>query len=257
MPETINLPNARNFRSIGPLRSSDGRLLSGGRIYRSGDLSALDADELEQLAGAGISLLVDLRSRFECERRPNRLPADMPVEIFHGDIHVDVRAANGSLGDLLRSDPSADGVHAMMHATYDGLPRALLPRLRPIIEAMLATPGATLILCTAGKDRTGTLSASILRMLGIPGAAIMDDYLATNSRIDLDAMARTSGTLMQELFQVQLPRPALDVVNSVQSSYLERARNHIRLQYGGFDGWLQAAGIDAPLLDALRQRYLE
>ena len=256
MPESITLPHARNFRSIGPMHSADGRILSAGQLYRSGDLSALDATELAQLDATGISLVIDLRSRFECQRRPNRLPAGREVEVFHGDIHVDVRAANAGLGELLRANPSIDGVHDMMHATYDNLPRALLPRLRPIVEKMVATPGATLILCTAGKDRTGTLTASVLRMLDIPGQAILADYLATNARIDLDAMAHTSAALMQELFDVQLPRPALDVVNSVQPSYLAQARDSIGREHGGFEGWLQAAGIDAPLLTALRQRYL-
>lgn len=256
MPDTIRLPNARNFRSIGPMHNRHSQLLSDGHLYRSGDLSALQPDEQAQLARAGISLVIDLRSRYECQRRPNRLPADMPMEIFHGDIHVDVRAANGSLGDLLRADPSVEGVQAMMHATYDNLPCALLPRLRPIVEKMISTSGATLILCTAGKDRTGTLTASLLRMLEIPGTTILADYLATNDRIDLEAMAHTSGQLMQELFDVQLPRPALDLVNTVHESYLAQARASIARDHGSFDGWLQAAGIDNDLLQALRRRYL-
>ena len=253
---TVVLANARNFRHACEFAQPSTPHLRRGTLYRSGDLSALDDSDLQQLASAGISLIIDLRSAYECQRRPNRLPAGGSYQLIHGNIHVDVRAANGSLGQLLRSEAGPAGVNRMMHATYAALPAAMTPLLAPVVQAIIDTPGATLVMCTAGKDRTGYLIATLLTMIGIDRDTVIEDYLMTNQRIDLDAMAATSGKLMQELFDVSLPREALDVVNQVSVHYLETAAAAVRTQYGDVERWLAAAGIDTSLRSQLRSRLL-
>ena len=253
---THTFQNAPNFRAIPPLPTRDGRCLRQGSLYRSGDLSTLAEEEVQQLSAANISLVIDLRSRFEREHRPNRYPEKNPPQVINGDIRIDLRAANGSLGDALRAAPTAEGARQMMHATYQALPQALSPLLKPVVETMIQTPGATLVLCTAGKDRTGTLVASLLYMLQVQPQAIAEDYLQTNARIDLDRMADTSASLLHNLFGLTLPRQALDVVNQVEPGYLDTATQAVRSLHGSGAQWLADAGISAAHLHALREKYL-
>ena len=61
------------------------------------------------------------------------------------------------------------------------------------------------------------------------------------------------------MFQIDtaLPRPALDVINSVAAEYLDALFGVIETEYGSMDAYLDAAGIDAALRDTLRERLLE
>ena len=253
---TVLMRNAPNFRSVDAPFNRHGERLSAPLFYRSGDLSQLDDGDVNVLSQCGIGLVIDLRSRYERQRRPNRFPTDHTIRVIEGDIRIDLRAANGSLGDLLLADPTPDGARHMMARTYVALAKdALLPLLAPVVQAMTETPGATLVLCTAGKDRTGCLVATLLHLLDVDHGTILADYLLTNQRVDLDAMAATSDALLKALFDVQLPREALDVVNRVEASYLRIALDTVVATHGSLDAWIAAAGITPALLQAFRQRY--
>ena len=54
------------------------------------------------------------------------------------------------------------------------------PRLRTVAQA----PGAALVHCAAGKDRTGTLVALALSVADADRQAIIDDYAASSERVE-------------------------------------------------------------------------
>src|SRR3546814_1768609 len=78
-------------------------------------------------------------------------------------------------------DPAtrAADIHAHMLETY----RRLLGEQRAAVAAMfgllLAGRAPLLINCTAGKDRTGVLSALLLAALGVPLETVRTDYALT------------------------------------------------------------------------------
>lgn len=48
----------------------------------------------------------------------------------------------------------------------------------------------------------------------------------------------------------------IDAILGVRESYLQRAYDALNQQYGSMDDYLASAGLDAPRLARLRDRYL-
>jgi protein-tyrosine phosphatase len=59
-------------------------------------------------------------------------------------------------------------------------PDSVLAALRTVAQA----PGAALVHCAAGKDRTGTLVALALSVADAERQAIIDDYAASSERVE-------------------------------------------------------------------------
>ena len=51
-------------------------------------------------------------------------------------------------------------------------------------RVVAASPGATLVHCAAGKDRTGVTVAMLLDAVGVERSAVVADYAATNDVIE-------------------------------------------------------------------------
>jgi protein tyrosine/serine phosphatase len=65
----IPLVGQNNFRDLGGYRAADGRGVKWGQLYRSGELSELEDDDVERLTELGIRSVVDLRSQTEMDSK--------------------------------------------------------------------------------------------------------------------------------------------------------------------------------------------
>ena len=113
--------------------------------------------------------------------------------------------------------------------------------------------GPLLFHCSAGKDRTGWLTAVLLGALGADRATIVDDYVLTNE-VAGPAMAHT-----MELLNARrgVPRELLWPVLAAEPAYLDEAFGAVEERYGGLDGYLRdGLGLDDDELAALRRRLL-
>ena len=63
----------------------------------------------------------------------------------------------------------------------DHYPDAVAEILRAIVNA---PPGGIVIHCHAGKDRTGMVSALLLKLVGVPAELIAADYAESQERDD-------------------------------------------------------------------------
>ena len=59
---TAVLSGALNFRSLGGMATTDGRVVRRGVVYRSGELNALTEADLQTLAPLRIRCVFDLRN---------------------------------------------------------------------------------------------------------------------------------------------------------------------------------------------------
>src|SRR6202044_3294418 len=53
------------------------------------------------------------------------------------------------------------------------------------LRSIATAPGAAIVHCAAGKDRTGVICALALANAGVEPEVIVADYVATNERIEL------------------------------------------------------------------------
>ena len=109
--------------------------------------------------------------------------------------------------------------------------------------------------CTAGKDRVGVGSATLLLALGVPRETIMADYLLSNeNRLSTDKlnMGQTN---------VQLPPEQLkmfEALTKVHEEYLAAFFDEIDKAWDGTEGYLKKGlGLTDGDLDRMKELYLE
>ena len=135
------------------------------RYIRSDFPGNLTDDEVNWLRHNHITTVVDLRERKEYEKRPCRLEAEEGFTCYH------LPVTGG--GDTPDSPESVATAYLQM---IDG-------QMGKIISTIMNAKSNVLYFCSAGKDRTGVVSAIILKKLGYSDQAILDDYMETKDNL--------------------------------------------------------------------------
>jgi protein-tyrosine phosphatase len=192
----IDLDGLANMRDVGGIPTTDGGKIIPGRLLRSDNLQTLTASDIDQLLGLGLTDVVDLRSDYETVREgPGPLTrSDVRIHQFSlfrewelgiGDSKPDIRPEVLPEEALpwIDLEPSVELDNEVASVYFSYLvdrPDSVLAALRTIARA----PGAALVHCAAGKDRTGTLVALALSVADADRQAIIDDYAASSDRVE-------------------------------------------------------------------------
>lgn len=252
----LHLPSIANLRDIGGYRTTDGRWVKMGLLYRSDQLDRVSDADLAAIERLNLRFVVDLRTVSERTREPDRLPRGSQPLVL--DVAAD---SDGSLGGDMRKALSAiasgKGVALLTSANRDFVSLGSARRAYATMLNRLSEPqGAPMLYhCTAGKDRTGWASAVVLTLLGVPRETVMADYLASNAFLErknaatLQALAR-SGSPMD-------PAHLLPVL-TVREAYLNAAFDEVEKRYGSFDVYARnGLGLSNEIIESLRKNYLQ
>jgi protein-tyrosine phosphatase len=227
-----------------------------GHVYRSGHFGDLSSEGQRALAELGIATAIDLRNTHERETRPNRFHRDHELRVL--EIPIDP----GSLGALRapsEGEGSRDGWSVVMEELNRCLVRDHAGSFRRVFEVLCSdSGGAQVIHCASGKDRTGIASALLLAALGVERATIVEDYLLTNTALDLErevgsALKDFGGPAHLGRWPAQQLRPLVEA----RDSYLLAALDEIDRELGGMEVYLrEQLGLDDRALGRLREHYL-
>ena len=135
------------------------------RYIRSDYPGKLTDDEVKWLLQNDITTIVDLREAKEYVSRPCRLEKEEGFNYYH------LPVTGG--GDTPESPEAVAG-------TYLGM---LDDQMDKIIRLIMNAKSNVMYFCGAGKDRTGVVSAVILRKLGFRDQVIIDDYMETRDNL--------------------------------------------------------------------------
>lgn len=138
---------------------------SGERLIRSDAPLNLTEEEIRWLEEQNIRTLVDLRSDEEAERKP------CPLKDRKGFVYHHLPVTGG--GDTPKSREHLHQVYAGM---VDG-------QMEKIIRTILEAETKVLYFCTAGKDRTGVVSALLMKKKGCDENTIIADYMASKDNL--------------------------------------------------------------------------
>ena len=125
----------------------------------------LTEKEIQWLIDNNITTLVDLRSEEEVLRKPCPLQAMNQFTYYHFPV-------TGG-GDTPKS---RDHLHMVYSQMLDA-------QMDKIIDTILNADTGVMYFCAAGKDRTGVVSALLLRRLGISDDIIIDDYMKSKDNL--------------------------------------------------------------------------
>jgi len=218
-PRDLDVEGLANARDLGGLERNDGSVTPTGVFYRSEMLDRVTSDGWRVLRDLGVRTVVDLR-------RPEERTA-----------------ADGNGIDLIAAD--LDGDDEQFWAPYEadgrwGTPLYYLPhlagipgRMRAVLDAIAAAPdGAVLFHCAAGWDRTGLVSAMLLRALDVTPDAAVTDYLRSfETAPAMEALHGRSSHVQQRL--------------GVLSSHGHTPESAFRTAYTGLDvdAWFATAEV--------------
>ena len=164
-PANRNLRRNRNAFIIATTLNTRPLPTGDMRFIRSDCPEKLTDEEVEWLLQNHVTTVVDLREKKEYERKPCRLETEDGFTFYHMPV-------TGG-GDTPNSPEEVASVYLGM----------LDKQMDKIIQTILDAKSNVLYFCGAGKDRTGIVSAIILKKLGFDDQTIIDDYMKTKENL--------------------------------------------------------------------------
>ena len=240
----VELAGVDNVRDLGGLPVRDGGVTRRGVLFRSSTLQeATPADVEVLLEGLGLRTVVDLRSPRESAREGHGLLEATAVS----RVNLPLRQERGVAADAV-PEVSGSRLADFYVAMLAGSGPSLVAAARIVADP---EQHAVLFHCAVGKDRTGLLAAVLLDAVGVPAAAIADDYALSGSRT-----ARIRERLARLPSYGRLPaveHALMSADPAVMHGFLEVLRDGS----GGGAGWLLRQGLTEAELRALRVVLVE
>lgn len=240
-----------NFRDVGGLPLKGGGQVRSGLFYRAEGPRNFAEEHLQELRALGIRTIFDLRSDGERNRDPHDWQGDN-CQWLHLDMNTDLRAADTTEWERLRNDPDPALSKMVMGQNYRAMPAALLPYWSQISGAFLKGAVPALINCTAGKDRTGVAVALVLAMIGVEREAIIGDYLKSDIFGQNMVLQGSIEKGFMDSFGFMPNQASVDALIGVDADYVIAALDQVETQWGGIEGYCDAAGVDVQKRSKLR-----
>ena len=247
----ISLDGTANFRDIGGYLTNDGRQVRLGSVYRSDELSTLSDIDLNTLRDLGMRRILDLRSNDEVRKREDRVPGDAAFRYIHTPVYD--------------KEPRWDYLPAILFNRHQ-LGKVLSDRYFYMVEKRAEVFGKILTYfadiknlpavyhCTAGKDRTGIVTALVLSLLGVPDETIIADYSLSNLGFEhyfdefvADRRHSPLGIPDEEFQGLFIVRPV----------WMRNLLTHLQQSYGSVESYLLQKGKMQPaVIEQIRENLL-
>lgn len=233
----IKITEISNFRDIGGLNTQDGKKIKWGKIYRSGNLSRLQKSEFVKFNSLQIKTVIDLRTEAEIEEKHDHLPEkidyfSIPIVSDQGDIMGQMK------GKVLRGEITEAESKMLMEEFYTKCVIENIPLLKEIILKIVTSETPILYHCSAGKDRTGIVTAILLSILNVDRETIINEYLLSNYY----RSSKIKGTINKaKILKVIKPKLNTTVIfnfMAVDSDYINAVFEIIDQKYGGIENFI-------------------
>jgi protein tyrosine/serine phosphatase len=226
----LDWPGLVNARDLGGLPVRDGHIRRGALI-RSDSLTRLTHPDA--LREAGVTRIVDLRRPGESvEAHPF---ADDPVYVnLPVEDPADIKNVTSTMGALYLD-------------MLDARPELFAAALGAIADA---EPGAVVVHCAAGKDRTGLVVALALTVAGAERDVVAADYALTAERLAPHVEQELS------LVEDEKQRAWFRKHQSTPAEFMTGVLDHLEDRYGGVIAYLRSGGMTEEQLSALRERLV-
>lgn len=248
----LPMDGAYNTRELGGYKTTDGRSVKWGMLFRSDKLSDISETDQKYLQNLGIKRIVDFRSEGEKTEDPNNIPEG--INYIETPINVD-GAMRSKIEAVLKGETNKEIKSFLVDANKEFVTN-YTDVYENFLKGLIDEDGPTLFHCTAGKDRAGFAAAITLIALGVSKEDVIEDYMKTNvftkNRIDemIDKIE------LMSLYQVdaEILRPLI----GVERIYIETAFNTAEEEYGSLDNFIrEGLNISDEEIQMLRNKFLD
>lgn len=159
----FNFKAVYNCRDIGGFLTRDNKVVRNNVFIRSDNLTDIQPSEMEFLQKLGVQAIIDFRHQNEIDHAPDPF-TNHPVIDYHNIAILD--HAQFTLEDLNRIKLSDLYISMSENKVF----------VKSVFETLAHYDKAVLYHCTAGKDRTGVITALLYKLVGVNDIDIIADY---------------------------------------------------------------------------------
>ena len=239
MTRALQWEGCLNVRDLGGIPTEDGGETSFGVIVRSDNVRRLL--DLQTLERHGIVRVVDLRLAEEVADDDQR---DLPVEV----VHISLVRFDPEERALFEERASSLEPAEYLEWSYLHLLEAFRENFGHAVRAIAQADGTVCVHCMGGRDRTGLVTALLLRLAGVSVADVAEDYWLSEEPLREDherwiAEAKDEREARVRSVFLVAPRQAMTRVLATLED-----------RHGSARGFLEAAGVPEHELDTLALR---
>ncbi|MGN0506802.1 MAG: GNAT family N-acetyltransferase [Lachnospiraceae bacterium] len=220
------LQTTQNTRELGGYVIKDGQATKRNSLWRS-DVPCYPSDEdIRLLKNRGIHTVIDLRSEKEAARKPSGFAG---AEGFH---FINCPIEEGS------------GVPESVEAVpVSYLNIACAATMSAVFRSIANAEGGVMFHCTAGKDRTGVVSAILLSYAGVSDEDVIENYVVT----------REYGKERLELVHKNFPELDMNIVTP-KEWYMEEFLHLFRERFGTTEAYFKELGLSNKEIERIREK---
>jgi len=234
--ELLELEGSFNARDVGGYPAGGGKMTKYRRFIRTGSLFKLTEQGKSALLNMRVRCVVDLRSHFEVNEKPDAVMND-PRFFWRHLPMLDYIYAEIADEQYVSFPPSLEKMYINLLNEDKNSFRSLFQ--------LFASPEheSYLFHCTMGKDRTGMTAALLLSLAGVDEETIVEDYSHS---------AKLTKHLIEGLTE---DIPAYLFASPAET--MQKVLGYIRSKYGGGQGYLNHIGITPEQCRAIITKLLD
>ena len=248
----LPMDGSHNTRELGGYKTTDGKSIKWGMLFRSDKLSDISKADQAYLQNLGIKKIIDFRSKEEKAEDPDIVPKG--ISYIEMPISVD-GAMRSKIEAVLKGETNKEVKSFLIDANkefvsdYNGV-------YEDFLKNLIDDDGPALFHCTAGKDRAGFAAAITLIALGVSKEDVIKDYMKTNQFTE-ERIEEIIGQIeLMTLYQTdaEVLRPLL----GVEREYIETAFQTAEDEYGSLMNFIRhGLNISDDDLQKLRTKFLK
>lgn len=235
----LEVYGATNLREMGGYAVRGG-CLRWGKLLRSGDTSALDAEAIAALRAYGLTHVVDLRSPASRPRETDALAHVWGVSWRNVPIAAQMAAYAKDAPEFDEYGFFAGGYLVLLRNQ-----RGVRAVFRHLARAA-RKDGCALFHCTGGMDRTGAIAMLLMGLAEAPRESLLLDF--GYSFADADTIER----LVKEGATNEADEALAELIESIGD-----VRDALVARHGSVRGYLKACGVPSRDLDLILRWMVE
>ena len=251
MAEKVKLSGAKNVRDLGGYLTDEGKikekkLLRGEALYK---LSQRDVEKL--INEYHLKYVIDLRTTQEKREKPD----------FYCDKieYIDIPIFDTTTPGITHEKGVNNGLGSINMANLykEIVTGEYLENISHVIKTIMTiNDGSLLFHCTAGKDRTGVISAILLAILGVEDSKIYEDYLYTNKINKFKIISTYWGIKLSEGNEKKADR--IRNIMLAKEEYLDGVFETIENDWNNFDNFvINGLKINQEMIGQFKKYILE
>lgn len=228
----FNFNQVYNCRDIGGFLTKDNKIVRNNVFIRSDNLTDITQDEITVLQDYGVQAVIDFRHQNEIDHAPDPFTKHSTID-YHNIAILD--HAQFTLEDLNQIKLSDLYISISENKGF----------IKQVFETFAKYDKAVLYHCTAGKDRTGVITALLYKLINVSDIDIIADYEVSFTYLVPKYFGRDENVaeMYQDLF-------------SSKPETMETFINYLNYKYPNILDYFLSRDISMETIDIIKRKLL-